>query len=85
VSKEQLFGLLMATFGVWLAVHCPRAAIREFRSGLAKGLNPSTHMQRDFAREAEPIGFWLTIVGTFLAGVMGLFFFVFGVATIFVG
>jgi hypothetical protein len=71
-----------AAFGAWLMVHCPRAAIREFRSGIAKGLNPASHLPRDFLRASEPIGFWLTIAGTSLASLMGLFFFVYGIATI---
>ena len=82
VTKDQLFWIFGAAFGAWLMVHCPRAAIKELRSGTAKGLNPATHISQDFARGAHPVGFWLTIVGTFLAGLIGLFFFVFGIAAI---
>ena len=85
MSKDLLIGLFMVAFGACLMVHCPRAAIREYRGGVAKGLNPATHARRDFTRYAEPVGFWVTIAGTFLAGVMGLFFFVFGIIAIVTG
>jgi len=83
MSKDQLIGIFMAAFGGWLMIHCPRAAVREFRSGVAKGLNPATQLQRNFVRQAHPIGFWLTIISTFLAGVMGLFFVLVGILAIF--
>jgi hypothetical protein len=85
VSKDQIFWIFGAAFGAWLMVHCPRAALREYRNGIAKGLNPATYVQRDFAREVQPIAFWLTIVATVLAGLMGMFFFVFGIASIVMG
>jgi hypothetical protein len=66
-------------------IHCPRAALREYRNGVAKGLNPASHTPRDFARKVDPVGFWLSIAATFLAGLMGLFFFLFGIASIIYG
>jgi len=78
VSRDQIFWVFGAAFGAWLMIHCPRAAVREYKRGVAEGLNP-------FPRDVDPVGFWVTIVGTFLAGVMGLFFFLFGIVAIFAG
>ena len=80
--RDAAFDVFMIVFGAIFAIHCPRAALREFRSGVAKGLNPVTQVQKDFVRAAQPVSFWLTIVGTFLAGIMGLMFFVFGIAAL---
>ena len=85
MSRDQIFWVFGAAFGAWLMIHCPRAAVREYRRGVAEGLNPATRTQQDFPRDADPVGFWVTIVGTFLAGVMGLFFFLFGIVAIFAG
>ena len=69
-----------AAFGAWLMIHCPRAALTEYRNGIAKGLDPRSHNPKDFVRVIQPLGFWLTIVGTFLAGLMGLCFFLISIA-----
>jgi hypothetical protein len=63
-------------------IHCPRTALREYRDGIAKGVNPTSNIPADYRRKEQPLGFWLTIGGTLLAGLMGLFFFVFCVAQI---
>jgi hypothetical protein len=82
MSKDHLFGIFASAFGIWLMVHCSRAGIRELRSGVARGLNPVTQVQREFVRKADPVGFWVTIIVTFLAGFMGFFFFAFGIVEI---
>jgi hypothetical protein len=82
MSSESIFWTCGAAFGAWLMIHCPRSALREYRSGIAKGLNPTSHIRQDFVRRRNPVGFWLTIVFTFLAGLMGLGFFLFGIAFI---
>jgi hypothetical protein len=82
VSKQLLVAILMASFGGWLMVHCPLAGIREFKGGVAKGLDPVSHHPRDFARHRQPIGFGLTIVGNFVAGLIGFLFFLAGIAVI---
>ena len=85
MSNDSIFWAFGAAFGGWLMIHCPRAALREYRDGIAKGFNPVSHAQLDFTRKANPAGFWLTIAATFLAGLMGLFFFLFGIAPIIYG
>jgi len=61
-------------------IHCPLSAWKEYRNGVAKGLDLASHTPRDFAREVHPIRFWLTIIVTFLAGLMGLCFLLVGIA-----
>lgn len=80
MSNQSIVWAIMAAFGAWLMIHCPRAALREYRDGIAKGLDPRSHTAWDFVRVVNPVGFWLTIVATFLAGLMGLCFFLFGIA-----
>ena len=85
MSSESIFWMFGAAFGGWLMIHCPRAALKEYRDGAAKGLNPVSHGPLDFTRKAQPLGFWLTIAATFIAGLMGLLFFLFGIAQIIYG
>jgi hypothetical protein len=69
------FGIALAViaFGTALAVHCPRAALREFRAGIARDIRIDHH------RIDRPVRFWASIVATFAAGAMGIFFVIFGV------
>lgn len=76
MSNDRVFWLFGVAFGALLAIHCPRAAFREFKSGKAEGRRGTYH------RASQPVEFWLTIAGTALAGLMGLFFVVFGIAAI---
>ena len=62
-----------------MTIHCPRAALKELKSGVAIGRNGQ------YMRHEKPMEFWMTIVATGLAGVLGLFFFVFGVSALFSG
>lgn len=80
MSNQSIVYAIMAAFGAWLMIHCPRAALREYRNGIAKGLDRRSHNPQDFVRVTQPVGFWLTIVGTFLAGLMGLCFFLISIA-----
>jgi hypothetical protein len=79
MSSHTVFWIFGIAFGVWLAVHCPRAAIRELKSGIAVG------RYGEYPRGNRPCYFWTTVVVTFLAGVMGVFFVAFGVAAIATG
>ncbi|TPG13483.1 hypothetical protein EAH87_17335 [Sphingomonas koreensis] len=74
MSKDWPFGLFASGFGLLLAIHCSRAAWREFSDGIAEGVFGN------YARDRHPVAFWLVVIGTFLAGVMGVFFMVFGVS-----
>ena len=80
--SHLVFGILMSAFGLWMAIHCPRAAIREYRASIAHGLDTDAKHERYYDRETEPLGFWFTILGTALAGVFGLIFFVVGVSVL---
>jgi hypothetical protein len=60
-------------FGLLLAIHCPRAAVREFRNGIAEGGHGT------YSRISNPIAFWVVIATTFAAGIMGVFFVLFGI------
>jgi hypothetical protein len=68
--------ILSLTVGAFLAVYCPRVALREFRAGVAKG------RVNDFRRDAAPISFWLSIAATLFAGVLGVLFLIVGLAMI---
>ena len=80
MSNEQIFWLFGTAFGLWLAVHCPQAAVREFRAGSARGLDAGASRERSYDRERQPFGFWLTVILTFLAGLMGVIFVAMGIA-----
>ena len=58
--------------GLFFAVHCTRAGLKELRNGVAEA-------GREYVRDEEPIAFWFCIVLTFLAAAMGLFFIANGV------
>jgi hypothetical protein len=75
VSDQSILWALIG-FGGWLMIHCPRAALKEYRNGVAKGT------RRTFARQVHPAGFWLTIGATSLAGLTGLIFFLFGIVAV---
>jgi hypothetical protein len=76
VTYGWIVGVMALAFGGFLAVHCPRSAIAEFRSGVAKGRH------NNFSRDHRPVAFWLTILATALAGVMGFCFAVFGLVVL---
>jgi hypothetical protein len=76
VTGGSLVAVFAIAFGGFLAVYCSRAALAEFRSGVARGRVNS------FRRERHPIAFWMTIGATLLAGIIGLAFVVFGVAAL---
>lgn len=59
-------GLLM--FGGWMAIHCGWAAFCEYRSGLAEG------MFGDYSRNEAPIRFWIVVMMTGSASLMGFAF-----------
>jgi hypothetical protein len=73
---DLIFPMLAAIIGAVFAVHCPRAALRELRSGVTKG------RVNQFRRDTAPISFWLSIVATFFAGVLGVLFVILGLAMI---
>ena len=73
MTAELWEPLLLIVIGGVFAVHCFRAARRELRSGIADGGRLGIY------RREEP-GFWPVIVLTFAASVMGVCFFIFGVA-----
>ena len=77
VSSERYFVIFVIVIGLVLAVHCPRAAFRYWRSGSAKGRHGT------YQREHDPLRFWGTVIGTGLAGILGLAFLVYGSASIF--
>ena len=72
VSGDLDLVIFLIGFGLVLAIHCPRAAYREYRSGIAEGFDRHP-------RTESPGLFWVTIGFTFMAGVMGLAFIVFGI------
>lgn len=76
VVSNSILWALIGAFAGWLMIHCPRAALREYRNGVARGT------RRNFARQVHPTGFWLTIGATFLAGLMGLIFFLLAIAAV---
>jgi len=69
VSRDVIIAALMGLFGLVLAIHCPRAAWREFRTGVAEG-----RYGVKIRRQEMPVQFWVTVSGTLVAGVMGLIF-----------
>ncbi|GGB41575.1 hypothetical protein GCM10011380_33820 [Sphingomonas metalli] len=73
MSRETVTALLIVAFGLALVAHCPRAALREMRSGVAKG------RRGDYARATMPYRFWSVIFGTVAAGVLGAVFMLLGV------
>jgi hypothetical protein len=85
VNSQQIFWFIASAFGLWLAVHCPRAAMRQLQSGIARGLDATASEERSYERSSQPIGFWSTIGATFLAGAMGLLFVLYGITMIFGG
>jgi hypothetical protein len=60
-------------FGLLLAIHCPRSAFREFRSGVAHGRHG------EYRRANQAIRFWVVVTVTLAAGLMGALFAVFGI------
>jgi hypothetical protein len=72
--RDLLLSLGITAFGLWLLWHCPRAAIRELRTGLAEGVFA------DYPRDGDPARFWMTISLTFSAGALGLILALFGLA-----
>jgi hypothetical protein len=76
VSQNIFSALVFIVGGVAFAFHCPRAAVREFRSGTARGGGFGGVTK--YNRSTNPTGFWIVIVGTFLAGAMGLLFVMYG-------
>jgi hypothetical protein len=79
MTTDTVIWLSMAALGAVFMFHCPRAAIRELRSGVARG------RYGPYPRESAPVGFWITILATFLAGLMGLSFFTFALVGLFYG
>ena len=69
-----LTAIFMIAFGTALAIHCPRAAWREFHAGIGRG------MLGNYPRSTMPVRFWATILMTGAAGLMGAVFLVFGLA-----
>ena len=76
MTHDTLIGILEVVFGGMLAVHCPRAALHELKAGVAKGRVNSLE------RHGHPAAFWLSIGGSALAGVLGFFFFLFGLGSL---
>jgi hypothetical protein len=76
VSRDALTALLILAFGGVLTVHCPRAALREVRDGVARG------RKGDYPRGTMPVHFWTTIVVTAAAGLLGIIFMTFAILTL---
>lgn len=73
MTKDVLTAVFIVAFGCLLVVHCPRAALREYRSGVARGRSG------DYPRQTMPIHFWATIIATAAAGLFGVSFVLFGI------
>ena len=67
-----LAAIFMIGFGLALAIHCPRAAWREFHAGIGRG------MLGNYPRSTMPVRFWTTVLMTGAGGVIGAVFFAFG-------
>jgi hypothetical protein len=76
MTRDIVMASISVLAGGFFAVHCPQAALREYRAGIARG------RVQDFRRETSPISFWLTICATAFAGVLGLGFLLYGLARI---
>jgi len=66
VTGNLLFGIACIFIGGVLAVQAPRAALAQLRTGEAKGRVNSFH------RDRNPVGFWLSVVATAVAAILGL-------------
>jgi hypothetical protein len=76
VTTQLAFAIFEVLLGGVFAVHCPLAARREWREGVARG------RYGDYLRGEDPFRFWITIAGTAAAGLLGLLFLFIGAATI---
>jgi hypothetical protein len=65
----------MLVVGGFFAVHCSRATLKEYRSGRALA-----GKYGDYDRETSPVGFWVVIGMNAVAALLGVGFFVAGVA-----
>ena len=79
MTYDWIIGSLSVLVGGWLAIHCPRAALSEFRAGVARGRVNS------FVRDRNPAAFWLAIAATAFAGVIGFCFLLYGIALLGMG
>jgi hypothetical protein len=77
LTHDHWIAIAEAAFGLWLVVHCFLAARREVLTGLAEGL-----LGNVYRRAQSPIGFWIVVVITFLASLMGAVFLAFGIMTL---
>jgi hypothetical protein len=78
VSGDLAYGLFFLVVGSFFAIHCTRATLSEFRSGVALG-----HHYSMVRRSRSPIAFWLIIVGNGLAAFMGLGFLTLGIVSLY--
>jgi hypothetical protein len=76
VTRDGITALLILAFGGVLTFHCPRAALREVREGVARG------RKGDYPRATMPVHFWTTIVMTAAAGLLGIIFMTFAIGTL---
>ena len=71
--------ILFLTLGAFLAVHCSRATVREWRAGQGLGGRWGAH-----DRETSPVGFWLVMAANAFAVMLGACFLIIGLVYLFV-
>ena len=77
--NQVILALFEIGLGGWLAMHCPRAAWREYRHGIASGRGG------EYARDGQPVRFWGTVFGTAFAGAFGFVFLLIGITSLALG
>ena len=76
MRSDFAYILLFLAGGAFLAVHCARAAFREYRAVVGLGRFGK------YRRSDQPFRFWMTIAGNGLAALMGILFLVIGIAAL---